>query len=294
MRRFVKNFISALFIVLLLVNGSSAETNYDYNDAQEAANYIAHFMKDSPDIAIMSGSELGRFPDVANIDDKIIIDYQDIPHWPRATAPGNKGRLILGKVAGKNIIFLQGRPHYYEGYSMKAVIFPVRVLKLIGVENLIITNASGAVNKNFHIGELIAIRDHINFLPNPFIGANDERFNARFPDMTQVYDKKFLETLKNFGLKTGVYGALTGPSFETPSEVNFLALIGADLLGMSTTPEAMAAHAMNIKVCAVSFITNMAAGIERDKILSDDEFAVLIFKESEKLIDLIVKFIKTL
>lgn len=293
--RQVKKFFAALFILAaLFVNVSLAEelVDYDYDDAQEALNYISQFVKVSPDIAIITGSGLGT---VANIvENQIIIDTHDIPNWPISRAPGHEGRIILGQISGKNIILLQGRVHYYSGYSMEAVIFPIRVLGIMGVKNLIITNAVGAINTNFKVGDIIAIRDHINLLPNPLRGRNDKRFNTRFPDMTQVYDKKFLAFLESLGLKTGVYLANPGPSYETPAEVNMLRILGADVAGMSSVPEAVTAHAMGIKVCMLSCVANMAAGIERDKILTGQDVINVMRENANNLANIIVKLIESI
>ena len=289
----MRKFLAALFILFaLLVNISFAGVKYDYNDAQESLKYLSQFIKVSPDIAIITGSGLGSVADV--IENKIIIDTQNIPNWPQSTAPGHEGKIILGQISGKNIILLQGRLHYYEGHSMKAVIFPTRVLKLMGVKNLIITNAAGAINKNFKVGDIIAIRDHINFLPNPLIGRNDERFNVRFPDMTELYNKKFLAFLESLGLKTGVYVATTGASLETPAEINMFRILGADVVGMSSVPGAITAHAMGIKVCMLSCVSNMAAGIEGDKNLSANDFIFHMRKNAKKLSEIIVKLIESL
>ena len=260
--------------------------NYDYDEALESANYIKKFLNSTPLTAIISGSGLGSIEQI--ITDKIIIDAKDIPNWPKSTAPGHEGKVISGKINNRDIIMLQGRLHFYEGHSMKAVIFPVRVLKLLGVREYIATNASGAVNKDFNPGEIIAVRDHINLMgTNPLIGTNDARFNSRFPDMTNAYDKKMLEALKSFGLKSGVYIAFTGPSFETPAEINMAALMGADLVGMSTVPEVIAANSMGMRVCALSCAANMAAGIDPDHTLTEQEVFENMKKSSNELAEII-------
>ena len=265
-------------------------STYNYDEALQAANFIKKFLTDVPSAAIVSGSGLGDIADV--IENKIIIDTKEIPNWPRSTAPGHAGKIIAGKIHEKNIILLQGRVHYYEGYSMQAVVFPVRVLKLLGVNEYIATNASGAINKNFQTGDIIAVRDHINFMgDNPLIGVNEPRFNVRFPDMTHAYNEKFLEILKSFGLKTGVYAAFMGPSFETPAEIKMAGLLGADLAGMSTVPEIIAANAMNMKATVLSCVANMAAGISEDE-LTGQEVIENMKKTSGKLAQIIVKFIK--
>ena len=239
--------------------------------------------------AIVAGSGLGDIADI--IENKIIIDVQKIPSWPRSTAPGHAGKIIAGKIHDRNIILLQGRVHYYEGYSMQAVVFPVRVLKLLGVKEYIATNASGAINKNFKSGDIIAVKDHINFMGNnPLIGTNDPRFNVRFPDMTHAYDEKILEILKSFGLKEGVYAAFTGPSYETPAEIKMAGLLGADLAGMSTVPEIIVANAMEMKAAVLSCVANMGAGISETE-LNEQEVLENMKKTSSKLAQIIVKLI---
>ncbi len=263
---------------------------YNYDEAQQAANFIKKFLTGTPATAIVAGSGLGDIADV--IENKIIIDNKEIPNWPRSTAPGHAGKIIAGKIHEKNIILLQGRVHYYEGYPMQAVVFPVRVLKLLGVNEYIATNASGAINKNFQIGDIIAVKDHINFMgDNPLIGVNEPRFNVRFPDMTYAYNPEILEILKSFGLKTGVYAAFMGPSYETPAEIKMAGILGADLVGMSTIPEIIAANAMNMKAAVLSCVANMAAGISENK-LTEQEVIENMKKTSGKLAQIIVKLVK--
>ncbi|MBR0203960.1 MAG: purine-nucleoside phosphorylase [Synergistaceae bacterium] len=267
--------------------------SYDYDAACEAADYIKQSLHSKPITAIVSGSGLGAIEQI--ITDKIIIDSVNIPYWPSSTAPGHEGKIIAGKIHDRDVIMLQGRVHYYEGYSMKAITFPVRVLGLLGVREYVTTNASGAINKNFRLGEVIAIRDHINLMgTNPLIGPNDSRFNERFPDMTNAYDKKFLAILESFGLKSGVYAAFTGPSFETPAEVKMAGLLGADLAGMSTVPEVIIAHSMGMRVCALSCAANAAAGIDPEHILSSQEVLDNVKKSAHELADIISRLIKFL
>ena len=184
--------------------------------------------------------------------------------------------------------------HYYEGYSLKAVTFPVRIIAMLGVKIFIATNASGAINKNFSAGEIIAVKDHINLMGNnPLIGQNEERWNLRFPDMSRAYNPEILKTLSSFGLKTGVYAAFTGPSFETPAEIKMAGIFGADLVGMSTVPEVIIANSMNLKVCVLSCVANMAAGIESDKTLTAQEVLDTMKLSSHKLAIIIQKLIKS-
>ena len=268
-------------------------SEYNYEEAQESLNYLAPYINEVPEIAIVSGSGLGDIAD--SIANKIIIDVKNVPNWPISTAPGHSGKIILGQISGENIIMLQGRVHYYEGYSMKAVTFPTRVLGMMGVKILIATNASGAINKSFKPGEIIAVRDHINFMgANPLMGADEPRWNSRFPDMSNAYYPGFIEILENFGLRTGVYAAFMGPSFETPAEVKMAGILGADLAGMSTIPEVLAANAMDMKICVLSCVANMAAGIERDKILTEAEVLTQMKKSASKLADIIIRLIEKL
>ena len=245
-------------------------SNYDYDDALRTLEYLKKCLPFKPTTAIVSGSGLG---DIAGlIDLKITISTNDIPNWPCSTAPGHEGKIILGKLYDENIIILQGRVHYYEGYSMKAVTFPTRILGMLGVKNFIATNAVGAINKNFKPGEIIAIRDHINLMGNnPLIGQNENRWNVRFPDMSHAYDAEIIDVLQDLGLHTGVYAAFTGPSFETPAEIRMAEILGADVAGMSTIPEVIVANSMGMKICVLSCVSNMAAGIEPDKTLTEQE-----------------------
>ena len=233
--------------------------NYDYDDALEALNFLKKFIAYTPEIAIVSGSGLGDIADM--IEDRVVIDALEIPNWPSSTAPGHAGKVIAGKILEHSVIMLQGRVHYYEGYSMKAVTFSTRVLAMLGVSEYIATNASGAINEAYGPGDIIAVRDHINLMgTNPLIGPNDSRWNVRFPDMSRTYDPVLLEKLREQNLQEGVYAAFTGPSFETPAEVKMARTLGADLAGMSTVPEVIVANAMGLKVCVLSCVANMAAG----------------------------------
>lgn len=261
---------------------------YNYEEAQQALEYIQQFMKTTPKTAITAGSGLGNIADI--IDIHTTIQAQDIPNWPSSTAPGHAGKIIIGTISARPVIMLQGRVHYYEGYSLKAVTFPVRVLGMMGVQEAIITNASGAVNRNLNSGDIIAIRDHINLMgDNPLIGAHEPRWEERFPDMTKAYNPELLEILHSMGITQGVYAAVFGPSFETPSEVRMLEILGADVVGMSTVPEVITANAMGVKVCALSCISNMCAGIEHGKIMSGQEVLDVMNNESSKKLAVIIK-----
>ena len=265
--------------------------NYDYDDALKALSFLKKFIAYTPEIAIVSGSGLGDIADV--IENKIVIDADDIPNWSSSTAPGHAGKVIAGKIWGHDVIMLQGRVHYYEGYSMKAVTFATRVLAMLGVSEYIATNASGAINQAYKPGDIIAVRDHINLMgTNPLIGPNEERWNVRFPDMSRAYDPALLEKLRVLNLQEGVYAAFTGPSFETPSEVRMARILGADLAGMSTVPEVIVANAMGLKVCVLSCVANMAAGIDPNSTLTEQEVLDNMKISSQKLATIIVKLIR--
>ena len=227
---------------------------------QEAAAYLASRIQGEPKIAIILGSGLGSLAD--QIENPIVIPYADIPHFVRSTVAGHKGNFICGRLGGKMVLAMQGRFHYYEGYTMQQVTFPVRVMKLLGVENLLVSNAAGGINPSFKLGDLMIIRDHINMLPNPLIGPNNADFGVRFPDMTRAYDREWIQKMEEIAVdlhipvKKGVYVGLTGPSFETPAEYAFYGKVGGDAIGMSTVPEVIVARHAGIRVLGMSVITN--------------------------------------
>ncbi len=231
------------------------KTNY-----QEAADYILSKINGMPETAIILGSGLGALAD--KIENETVVPYCEIPHFMNSTAAGHKGNLIYGTLGGKSVFAMQGRFHYYEGYTMQQVTFPVRVMKLMGVKNLFVSNAAGGINNTFKVGDLMIIRDHINMLPNPLLGKNDEAFGTRFPDMTRAYDREFIgymeeiAALHDIPLKKGVYVGLTGPSYETPAEYAFYGKAGGDAIGMSTVPEVIVARHAGIRVFGMSVITN--------------------------------------
>lgn len=243
---------------------------------KEATKYILKSLNVfKPEIAIVLGSGLGDFAD--EIQNKTIIPYCDIPYFPVSTVVGHKGQFVAGTVSGKNVICMQGRFHYYEGYDLKTVTLPIRTLKSIGVAKLLITNAAGGINENFKPGNLMLIKDHINLTgQNPLIGANLDEFGKRFIDMTSAYDKNYLAIAREkakalqMNLKEGSYAWFTGPTYETPSEVRYIKTVGADAVGMSTVPEVIVARHMDMRVLGISCITNMAAGI-LDKPLDHSE-----------------------
>jgi purine-nucleoside phosphorylase len=212
------------------------------------------------------GSGLGAFAD--DIEDAEAIPYADVPGFARPTVEGHSGRLVLGRVGGVGVAVMQGRFHYYEGYALEEVTFPVRVLALLGVRSLVLTNAAGGLNNSLKQGSLMLISDHLNLIgANPLRGPNDARFGARFPDMTEVYDRAYQETaiaeahVLGVELRRGVYAALSGPTYETPAEIRMLRALGADAVGMSTVPEAIVARHAGLKILGISCITNLAAGV---------------------------------
>ena len=228
-----------------------------------------------PETAIVLGSGLGDFADT--LLEAVATPYADIPHWPASTVVGHAGRLVVGTVAGRRVAALAGRVHYYEGHDLGTVVFAVRVMGRLGVRRLILTNAAGGINTGFARGALMIIDDHINMLgTNPLIGANDERFGPRFPDMSQVYSARLRDVAhaaaraKGIGVSHGVYLAVHGPSYETPAEIRFFRTIGADAVGMSTVPEAIAARHMGLEVLGLSCITNLAAGVLPEPLVHDE------------------------
>ncbi|GHU54888.1 purine nucleoside phosphorylase [Bacteroidia bacterium] len=229
-------------------------------DYIEAANYLFSRFSEKPETAIILGSGLGGLADL--IEDATVVPYKDIPHFVHSTATGHKGNLICGKLGGKQVLAMQGRFHYYEGYSMEEVTFPVRVMKLFGIKNLLVSNAAGGINNTFKVGDLMIIRDHINMAPNPLIGPNNEAFGTRFPDMTRTYDREFICLMEEIAaeqkipLKKGVYVGLTGPSYETPAEYAFYGKAGGDAIGMSTVPEVIVARHAGLRIFGMSVITN--------------------------------------
>jgi purine-nucleoside phosphorylase len=237
-----------------------------YVRADSAATFVLSQTKLKPKIGLVLGSGLGAFAD--DLAEAVRIPYAHIPSFPRSTAIGHAGQLVIGKSGVVPVAVMQGRVHLYEGYSAAEVAFPTRVLGRMGAGALILTNAAGGINLEYGQGALVILRDHINLQgQNPLTGANDDRFGLRFPDMTYTYAKRYreiaLEEAKKLSIppREGVYAALLGPSYETPAEIRYLRAIGADLVGMSTVPEAIAARHMGINVLAISCVTNMAAGI---------------------------------
>ncbi len=249
-----------------------------------------------PAVGIVLGSGLGAVAEA--IENSVTIPYEEIPYWPRTTAVGHAGRLIVGTLDGVPVVAMQGRVHYYEGYSMDEVTFPVRILGELGIHTLFATNASGGVNLGYAPGDLVAIYDHINFMgTNPLIGENNDKWGPRFPDMTYAYDRTYIDTLlgvaRELGitLHKGVYIAFTGPSYETPAEIRMARTMGADLVGMSTVPEVIVANHMGIRVAAVSCVSNYAAGVTANK-LHHQEVLDGMARAASSLTDLIRGFLR--
>lgn len=225
------------------------------------ANYIRENVKTRPKVGIVCGSGLANIVNIINTEK--VLEYSTIPNFALSTAIGHKSRLVFGTLAGKEVLAMQGRFHYYEGYSMQEVTFPIRVMKELGVKTLILTNAAGGVNPEFNVGDIMIIEDHINLLPNPLIGKNDERLGLRFPPMSKAYTPSLIDMAKEIAkensieVKQGVYLGNSGPSYETPAEYKFYRKIGADTVGMSTTPEVIVASHSQMNVFAMSLVSNV-------------------------------------
>ncbi len=273
-----------------------------YEKAQEAAEFIRSKYDKEIKIALVLGSGLGAFAE--DLENAVRIPYEEIPHFARSTVEGHAGQLLLGEVGGVAVAVQQGRFHFYEGYEMSQVTFPMRVFGLLGIKTVILTNAAGSVRTSMRPGNLMLIRDHINLMGvNPLRGANDERFGPRFPDMTQLYDKelqsiayeeaealarerfeKGLDKEMPHFMWRGVYCALSGPTYETPAEIRMFRLLGADAVGMSTVPEAIAARHQGMRVLGISCITNLAAGlssgvINHEEVMETGAKVADVFKE---------------
>jgi purine-nucleoside phosphorylase len=224
-----------------------------------------------PKVGVILGSGLGSAAEA--IENSVAIPYDEIPYWPRTTAIGHAGRLVIGTLEGVPVIVMQGRVHFYEGYMMDEITFPIRILGEMGVSSLIATNAAGGVNVSYAPGDLVVINDHINFMgTNPLIGANNNKWGPRFPDMTYAYDQEYIKTAleaaaeENVNLRQGIYIAFSGPSYETPAEIRMSRALGADLVGMSTIPEVIVANHMGMRVLAISCVSNYAAGVTANKL----------------------------
>lgn len=275
------------------------QTFFTLEQFDEIAGEIRKKTQDLPKIAIILGSGLGGFAD--SISEPVSIPYADLPHWPVSTVPGHAGRLIIGKLEDKSVLVMQGRIHFYEGYSMQQVTLPIRVMQRLGIEVLIVTNAAGAVNPGFEPGDLMLITDHINYVGmagfNPLFGPNIDELGPRFPDMSQAYDRQLIQLARSASeeskvpLQEGIYIGLSGPSFEGPADLRFLRLIGADAVGMSTVSEVTVARHGNTRVLGISGISNKA-NLDGNSITTHEEVleaGKTIAPKMEKLIRTIIR-----
>lgn len=264
-----------------------------YDRAMKALDCLCRAAGDfKPRAAVVLGSGLGSVAD--EVEDARILSAAEIPGWPLSTAPGHAGRVVMGMLEGCPVILLQGRVHCYEGYSMREVTFPVRVLGMMGVRQYVATNASGGVNPELVPGDIAAVRDHINLMgANPLVGPSEPRWNVRFPDMTHAYSPRLLELMDmaaagaGLTLKRGVYAAFMGPSYETPAEVRMARTLGADLVGMSTVPEVVVANAMGMEIAVLSCVANRASGMG-DEHLTEEE-VLRVMAESSRSLALLIR-----
>lgn len=270
----------------------------DYKKIKESAEYIRGIIKETPQIGAILGSGLGAMAD--NLEEKVIIKYEDVPNMPASTVHGHAGQFVFGKLRGKNVVCMQGRFHYYEGHPMERLGMPVNIMKELGVESILVTNAAGGVNTEYVPGDLMIIRDHINFaFNNPLMGKNEEEIGPRFPDMSDPYDKDLRKLAKECAaeigieIKEGVYAMMTGPAYETPAEIKMLRILGADAVGMSTVPEVISAKHCGLKVIGISCITNMAAGI-LEQPLNHEEVIETSAKVRKEFIQLVGEIVSKL
>ncbi len=258
---------------------------------KETTNFLKEKTNSNPEVGIILGTGLGGL--VNEIEINHSISYEDIPNFPVSTVEGHSGRLIFGKLGGKSVVAMQGRFHFYEGYPMHKVTFPVRVMKYLGIKNLIVSNASGGVNPDFEIGDLMILNDHINLIPNPLIGHNDNELGPRFPDMSEPYcpdmiaKAEQIATENNIKVQKGIYVAVTGPTLETPAEYLYFRIIGGDTVGMSTVPEVVVARHMDIPSFAISVITDLGVPGKIKKVTHEDVQAVA--EVTEPKLTLIIK-----
>jgi purine-nucleoside phosphorylase len=270
-----------------------------YQQIIEATSYIKRYTSIAPQVAVVLGTGLGRFTDRVEILNE--IPYSDIPHFPTSTVEGHAGKLILGKIGQLPIVVMAGRFHYYEGYSAKRLTFPIRVLKALGAERIILTNASGAVNPYYKEGEIVCVTDHINMFPDhPLRGDNDERLGLRFPDMLHVYDSTMLEDFSKIAeelkipLKKGVYLGWQGPSLETPAEYKLARIFGADVLGMSTVPEVIVAHHAGLKIGVFSIVSNICFPKSNLTVTTLEDVIRVVDIAASKLELLLVKYLQSI
>lgn len=267
-----------------------------FQKIKETSDFIKSKMEATPKVGLVLGSGLGVYVD--RIEDKTVIPYEEIPNFHKTTVAGHAGQLVLGKVAGVDVAVFQGRYHTYEGHDLFDVVLPVRVLSQLGVEYLVLTNASGGINESYVPGDLVCINDHINMTGrNPLVGPNFEELGPRFPDMSYTYNPELREVFHkaskniNIDLKDGIYAGVLGPTYETPAEIRMYKTLGGDLVGMSTVPEAIAAHHAGLKVGGIACVTNMAAGISKEK-LNHADVKDVAAKAMQKFSDLLTETVK--
>ncbi len=267
-----------------------------YDKIQQTVTFLRQMTNGfEPQVGAVLGSGLGGLS--KGIEIEYTIPYKDIPNFPVSTVAGHKGQLLFGTIAGKPIVAMQGRFHYYEGYTTKEITFPIRVLAALGIRFIILSNASGGINPTFNVGDVMFISDHINLLPNPLIGPHDERLGVRFPDMGEAYNKKLMKLADaiayslDIDVQHGVYVGDTGPSYETPSEYQYYRVIGADAVGMSTTPEAIVARQCNLPVFGVSVISDIG-GKDIECFITHEEVISVVIKAEPKLIAIITELIR--
>ncbi len=263
-----------------------------YEQIQEAVQYIRTKTKSQPTTGIVLGTGLGKL--ASDIIAEVSIEYKDIPHFPISTVTSHEGRLIIGMLNGNQVVAMAGRFHYYEGYTMQQVTFPIRVMKNLGIERIIISNAAGSTNAEIEAGDLVFIRDHINLHPeNPLRGQNDERLGLRFPDLLKTYDRAMIEKAvtmakdKNIRAHVGVYVALPGPNLETPAEYNFLHRVGGDVVGMSTVPEVLVARHAGLKIFVVSVVSNKCFPIDEITETTLEEVIEVVNHASKGVVEIV-------
>ena len=265
-------------------------------ELRESVDYIKDKIEFEPELALILGSGLGVL--AQEIENKVEITYDEIPNFPTSTVEGHASQLVIGTLEDKKVVTMQGRFHYYEGYEMSFITFPVRVMKLLGADKLIVTNSAGGANRNFNVGDLMLINDHLNLMgTNPLIGPNQKELGTRFPDMSEAYSNQLIKLAEEvaeeqgLGLRKGVYAGMSGPSYETPAEVRMVNKLGGDAVGMSTVPEVIVANHAGLEVLGISCITNMAAGILAQP-LSHDEVIETTKKVKPKFIKLVKGIVK--
>lgn len=260
----------------------------NYNETSDyLKKRIAESGHTSPSIAIVLGSGLGKLGE--KIENQLVIPYKEIPHFKASTAVGHKGNLIIGTLGGKSVMAMQGRFHYYEGYTMEDVTYPMRVFAKMNVRQVLVSNAAGAMNPDYHVGDLMALTDHINLMPNPLIGPNKDEFGPRFPDMTETYSHRLLALADNAAAKQGlklwhgVYVGVTGPTYETPAEYRAYRIMGGDAVGMSTVPEVIVAHHSGMEVFAISVITDQANDLGNGVVNDENDVVLQADRAADKM-----------